>query len=80
MFKRGTFIKTMHWLGLVDTPRFKKFFGDLYTIENHQLMIYNIGTKQWLHVPVGSWIIKMRNGDFVVIADETMRMYAKFTS
>jgi hypothetical protein len=77
-FKRGTFIGAAHWQGtIVSQVRFDRFFGRTYEIHDGRLRIFNIGTHEWLNVPLDSWVLKMRNGDFIVVSDEVIRLFAR---
>lgn len=76
-FKRGTFNATLHWQGAVNKERFGRMFGRLWEVHNGALRVYNIGTQRWLDVPVGSWVLRVRNGDFIVVSDEVIRLFAR---
>lgn len=66
-------LKTLHWEG--NQSRLPKFCGRLYEVHDGVLRIFNLGTHEWLVVPVGSWIFKLQNGDVFVVAHEAVKLW-----
>lgn len=75
-FRRKS-IAAFRWHGKPSDLQLRKFFGRLFEVHEGNLRVYNLGTKEWLNVPQGSWVFKLRNGDLFVVSDEAVRLFAR---